>query len=62
MKNKRIGVKNMIYHFTYQMNNQTLTKKCITLREAEIFFDILVSARVEYICVKTFKKFGGKYE
>ena len=46
----------MIYHFTYWWEGRTLVKTCTTLREAEIFFDILVSAHCEYICVKTFKK------
>lgn len=54
----------MIYKITYQLKKEKNTKihTCTTMREAEIFFDILISAGAEYICVKTFKKFGGKNE
>ena len=46
----------MIYKFTYRWGDKVLTKACTTLREAEVFFDILISARCEYIKVITFSK------
>ena len=48
----------MVYHFTYKWDGRTLVKVCTTLREAEVFFDILISANCEYICVKTIVKRG----
>lgn len=50
----------MIYKITYVLNEKEGTKihTSYTLREAELFFDILISAGATYICVKTFKKFG----
>lgn len=48
----------MFWHFTYRWGDKSLVKQCFTLREAEIFFDILISAKCEYICVKTCKKRG----
>lgn len=49
----------MIYKFTYRWGDRVLVKVCTTLREAEVFFDILVSAHAEYIKVVTFKKERG---
>lgn len=46
----------MLYHFTYTLNKQTLVKVCYTLCEAEVFFDILISANAEYIKVITYKR------
>lgn len=46
----------MIYKFCYKINDNYLIHTCTTLREAEIFFDILISANVDYIRVVTFKK------
>lgn len=45
----------MLFHFTYTLDKKTLVKVCYTLKEAELFFDILISARAEYIKVITFK-------
>lgn len=54
----------MLYHFTYQLkeNTNTKIKVCHTLREAEVFFDILVSVPAFYICVKTFYIRGANYD
>ena len=46
----------MLYYFTYTLDKKTLVKVCYTLREAELFFDILISARAEYIKVTSFKR------
>lgn len=43
----------MIYHITYQLNSSTKTKVCMTLREAEIFINILLSAGCDYVRVVT---------
>ena len=48
----------MIYQITYQLNNKSLTKVCTTLREAETFFEILLSAKANYIKVITMTKRG----
>lgn len=46
----------MIYYFDYLLNNNLLHHTCYTLREAEIFFDILVSAGSTSIRVITREK------
>lgn len=46
----------MLYYFTYTLQKKTNVKVCYTLREAETFFDILISANAEYIKVTTFKR------
>ena len=43
----------MIYHFTYKLNSDYKTKVCMSLREAELFFDILLSAGCDYVRVVT---------
>lgn len=46
----------MIYYFSYMLNKKTYAKTCMTLREAEIFFDVVISAGAEYVRVNTVKK------
>lgn len=46
----------MIYYFSYMLEKKFHCKACYTLREAEIFFDILISAGAEYIRVNTVKR------
>ena len=46
----------MLYHFTYNWQGKTLVKICYTLKEAETFFAILISAHAEYIKVITYKR------
>ena len=52
----------MIYYFSYYLNGKTSYKTCLTLREAEIFFDILLSAVVKQVRVITFKRRGVYYD
>lgn len=48
----------MIYYFSYVLNGNLSEKTCYTLREAEIFFDIIMSAGVSSLRVITRKKRG----
>lgn len=49
----------MIYYFTYELDDKYFKKVCYTLREAEIFFDILISASARSIKVLTIRKRGN---
>lgn len=46
----------MLYKFTYHLNGELRYNTCTTLREAELFFDILISAKCDYIRVITFTR------
>lgn len=46
----------MLYKFTYAYKNKILTKVCTTTKEADMFFNILISLNVDYIRVITFTK------
>lgn len=46
----------MLYQFTYQLNGIHFNKVCHTIREAEVFFAILISAKCEYLRVITYTR------
>lgn len=48
----------MIYYFTYELEHKFFKKTCYTLREAELFFDILISAKASSIKVFSVRKRG----
>ena len=52
----------MLYYFSYYLNGKTNYKTFVTLREAEVFFDILLSAGVKQVRVITFKRRGVYYD
>lgn len=49
----------MLYQFTYQLNGFHYNKVCTTLREAEVFFAILLSAKCDYLRVITYTRRHG---
>lgn len=51
----------MLYYFTYELEGKYFKKTCITLREAETFFDILISAGATSIKVLSIRKRGYYY-
>lgn len=51
----------MIYYFTYELEGKYYKKTCITLKEAETFFDILISAGATSIRVLSIRKRGCYY-
>ena len=51
----------MLYYFTYELEGKYCKKTCITLREAEIFFDVLISAGATSIKVLSIRKRGTYY-
>lgn len=51
----------MIYRFSYMLKDNLYYKVCYTLREAEVFFDILISAGASSIRVITQTKRGHSY-
>lgn len=48
----------MIYYFTYEIDHKYHKKVCYTIKEALIFFDVLISAHACPIRVLTIKKRG----
>lgn len=48
----------MIYYFDYVLNDKLAHHTCYTLKEAEVFFDIIVSAGSTSIRVITKRKKG----
>ena len=49
----------MIFYFSYMLNDKLAVHTCYTLREAEIFFDIILSAGSTSIRVITKRKKGN---
>lgn len=46
----------MLYKFTYFYNGRNMVHLCSTIREADVFFEILLALKCEYIKVITFTK------
>lgn len=46
----------MIYKFTYYFNDKIYYKTCTTQREADVFFNILVSANLPFRVITTTKR------
>ena len=46
----------MLYKFTYFYQGKHMIHTCSTTREADVFFDILLALKCEYIKVITFTK------
>ena len=46
----------MIYKITYQFNGKTLSHISMSVRETDVFLDILLALKCDYIKIITFTK------